>query len=113
VFIGFRVDRRALWALPALALATVAIRGSARAQDLATSRQVEVTLTEGTSMAAAASPDRRSIAIDLLGALWILPFHGGEARRITPELMEARQPTWSPDSQSIAFQGYDDGTWHI
>jgi len=64
-------------------------------------------------MAAAASPDRRSIAIDLVGALWVLPFHGGEAKRITPEFLEARQPTWSPDSQSIAFQGYDDGAWHI
>ena len=64
-------------------------------------------------MAAAASPDRRSIAIDLLGGIWILPFNGGEAHRITPELLEARQPTWSPDGQSIAFQGYDDGTWHI
>ena len=28
-------------------------------------------------------------------------------------MLEARQPTWSPDSQSIAFQGYDDGAWHI
>jgi len=64
-------------------------------------------------MAAAVSPDRRSIAIDLLGALWILPLRGGEARRITPDLLEARQPTWSPDSRSIAFQGYDDGVWHI
>ena len=70
-------------------------------------------ITQGTSMAAAASPDRRSIAIDLLGGIWILPFRGGEAKRITPELLEARQPTWSPDSQSIAFQGYDDGAWHI
>jgi len=113
VFSGFRVDRRVLWALPAFALAAVPIRGSSPAQDFATSRQVEVTLTEGTSMAAAASPDRRSIAIDLLGALWTLPFHGGEAKRITPELLEARQPSWSPDSRSIAFQGYDDGTWHI
>ena len=64
-------------------------------------------------MAAALSPDRRSIAIDLLGGIWILPVRGGEARRITPELLEARQPTWSPNSQSIAFQGYEDGTWHI
>jgi Tol biopolymer transport system component len=83
-------------------------------QDLATTRQLDLTITEGTSMAAAASPDRRSIAIDLLGGIWILPFSGGEAKRITPELLEARQPTWSPDSQSIAFQGYgDDGAWHI
>lgn len=82
-------------------------------QDLATTRQLDLTITEGTSMAAAASPDRRSIAIDLLGGIWILPFSGGEAKRVTPELVEARQPTWSPDSQSIAFQGYDDGAWHI
>jgi Tol biopolymer transport system component/imidazolonepropionase-like amidohydrolase len=64
-------------------------------------------------MAAAASPDRRLIAIDLVGGIWTLPIRGGRARLITPELLEARQPAWSPDSQSIAFQGYDDGAWHI
>ena len=82
-------------------------------QDVPATRQIDLTITQGTSMAAAASPDQRSIAIDLLGGIWILPIRGGEAKRITPELLEARQPTWSPDSQSIAFQGYDDGTWHI
>jgi len=82
-------------------------------QEVPVTRDIDVTLTEGTSMAAAASPDRRWIAIDLLGGIWVLPFRGGEARRITPELLEARQPTWSPDGASIAFQGYDDGAWHI
>src|SRR5947209_678458 len=86
---------------------------SAPAQDYATTRRIDLTITQGTSMAAAASPDRQSIAIDLLGGIWILPFSGGEARRITPELLEARQPAWSPDGRSIAFQGYDDGAWHI
>ncbi len=89
---------------------TIALFGG---QDVPTTRQVDLTLTEGTSMAAAASPDGRSIAIDLLGGIWVLPMRGGEAKRITPEFLEARQPTWSPDSQSIAFQGYEDGTWHI
>jgi Tol biopolymer transport system component/imidazolonepropionase-like amidohydrolase len=89
---------------------TLAIVGT---QDVPTTRQIDLTLTEGTSMSAAVSPDRRSIAIDLLGSLWILPIRGGEAKRITPDLLEARQPTWSPDGQSLAFQGYDDGTWHI
>ena len=93
-----------------LVLSLVAV---ALLQDVATTRRIDLTISEGTSMAAAASPDRRSIAIDLLGSIWVLPFRGGEAKRLTPELLEARQPTWSPDSQSIAFQGYDDGAWHI
>ena len=91
----------------------IAIVAAVGAQELPTTRQITLTLTEGTSMAAAVSPDRRSIAIDLVGSLWVLPIRGGEAKRITPMLLEARQPTWSPDSQSIAFQGYDDGAWHI
>jgi Tol biopolymer transport system component len=84
-----------------------------RGQNVPVTREVTLTLTEGTSMAAAVSPDRRWIAIDLLGNIWVLPFRGGEARRITSELMEARLPTWSPDSEAIAFQGYDDVAWHI
>ena len=73
---------------------------------------IELKITEGTMFAAVASPDRRSIAIDLLGALWILPIDGGNATKITPDTIEARRPSWSADSQSLAFQGYDDG-WHI
>src|SRR5215470_1431808 len=84
------------------------------AQDLPQIRDVDVTVTEGTMIAAAPSPDRRWIAIDLLGGIWILPMRGGDAKRLTPETLDARQPTWSPDSESIAFQGYDaDGVWHI
>jgi Tol biopolymer transport system component/imidazolonepropionase-like amidohydrolase len=93
--------------------AIAALAAVASAQNLFTTRQIEITLTEGTSMAAAPSPDRRWIAIDLTGALWVLPRDGGEANRVTPELLEARQPTWSADSRFIAFQGYADDTWHI
>src|SRR5262249_44854734 len=50
---------------------------------------------------------------DLVGRLWVMPFRGGVATAITPPLLEARLPTWSPNSESIAFQGYDDGTWHV
>ena len=96
-----------------LALVALIVGRVGPMHDLGTTRQIDLTVTEGTSMAAAASPDRRSMAIDPLGGIWILPFRGGEAKRITPELLEARQPAWSPDGQSIAFQGYDDGTWHI
>ncbi len=82
-------------------------------QPFPVTRTIDVTLTEGTSFAAAMSPDRQWIALDLVGRLWIMPARGGEATALTPLTLEARQPTWSPDSQSIAFQGYDDGAWHI
>jgi len=81
------------------------------AQD--SSRPIDITITEGTAMAAAVSPDGM-VAIDLLGSLWLLPISGGVAKKITPDLLEARLPSWSPDGESIAFQGYgDDGAWHI
>jgi Tol biopolymer transport system component/imidazolonepropionase-like amidohydrolase len=104
---GLRVDRRLVGAVALLGFA------ARPTQDFFTTRRIDLTLTEGTSMAAAVSPDRRWIAIDLVGALWVLPIRGGEARRITPDLLEARQPTWSSDSRLIAFQGYDDGAWHV
>jgi hypothetical protein len=58
---GFCVDRLVLSAtLIPLALL----------QDVPVTRQIDLTITQGTSMAATASPDQRSIAIDLLGGIW-------------------------------------------
>jgi Tol biopolymer transport system component/imidazolonepropionase-like amidohydrolase len=76
-------------------------------------RTVRITLREGTSMAAALSPDGRSIAIDLLGTLWTMPASGGTARPITDNAMDARQPSWSPDGTRIAFQAYRTSNWQI
>ncbi len=76
-------------------------------------RSVHLTLHEGTSMAAALSPDGRTIAIDLLGTLWTMPAGGGVARPITDISMDARQPSWSPDGRRIAFQAYRTSTWQI
>src|SRR5216110_3412545 len=74
-------------------------------------RPVHLTLHEGTNVAAALSPDGRTIAIDLLGTLWTLPGGGGVAKAITDISMDARQPSWSPDSTRIAFQAYRSSTW--
>src|SRR5262245_33269588 len=76
-------------------------------------RQVHVTLHEGTSLAAAMSPDGRTIAIDLLGTLWTMPAAGGAAKPITDIFMDARQLAWSPDSTRLTFQAYHSSTWQI
>ncbi|HEY2150830.1 MAG TPA: amidohydrolase family protein [Vicinamibacterales bacterium] len=76
-------------------------------------RPVHLALTEGTNMAAALSPDGRTIAIDLLGTLWTLPAQGGAATAITDIFLDARQPSWSPDGRRLAFQAYRDTTWQI
>jgi Tol biopolymer transport system component/imidazolonepropionase-like amidohydrolase len=76
-------------------------------------RDVRVTLTEGTSMAAALSPDGRTVAIDLLGAIWAYDAAGGPARRLIDDGYDARLPMWAPDGTRLAFQGYHRDTWHL
>jgi Tol biopolymer transport system component len=74
---------------------------------------LKVTITEGTNMAIALSPNKTSIAMDIQGTIWLLPITGGKAKPITDALGDCRQPTWSPDGTQIAFQSYRDGNFHI
>jgi Tol biopolymer transport system component len=72
-----------------------------------------VRLGEGTDLAAQLSPDGRTIAMDLVGVLWILPASGGPARRLTSDFFDIAQPEWSPDGSTITFQSYRDGMFNI
>ncbi len=74
---------------------------------------VDVTVSEGTSMSVAVSPDGRTLAVDLQGSIWTLPASGGTATRITDVFNDARQPAWSPDGRSIAFFAYRDGGYDL
>jgi Tol biopolymer transport system component len=102
-------------------LATGALTGAGRAaaadrtqgtgEDAAAGR--ELTVSEGTNIAAALSPDRTTLAVDLLSAIWVLPSAGGPALRLTGELQDATQPHWSPDGDVIVFQSFRDGTYQL
>lgn len=72
-----------------------------------------VTVREGTNIAAAASPDGKTIAFDLYGVLWVMSTEGGAARRLTDDYGEIGQPDWSPDGSTLIFQSYRDGNFHL
>ena len=72
-----------------------------------------VTVSEGTNMAATASPDGKTLIVDLQETLWSLPVTGGTMKRLTDPMLEPSRPDWSPKGDWIAFQGYKTGTFHI
>jgi Tol biopolymer transport system component/imidazolonepropionase-like amidohydrolase len=72
-----------------------------------------ITVSEGTNLGATVSPDRKSIILDLQTALWLLPFEGGTARRLTDPEFEASRPDYSPKGGLVAFQSFSGGTFHI
>src|SRR6187402_3770810 len=74
---------------------------------------VDVTVSEGTSMSVAISPDGRTIASDMQGSIWTMPAGGGAMKRITDVFNDARQPMWSPDGSTIVFFAYRDGGYDL
>ncbi|MDX1646954.1 MAG: amidohydrolase family protein [Longimicrobiales bacterium] len=75
--------------------------------------EMEVVLREGTNIAVDRSPDGATLALDLVGRIWVLPASGGRARPITDPFGDARQPQWSPDGERLVFQAYWAGDYDV
>ncbi|RJL34340.1 amidohydrolase family protein [Bailinhaonella thermotolerans] len=72
-----------------------------------------LTVRESANLSVAASPDGRTLAIDVAGGIWTLPVSGGRARLITPLDHDASRPRFSPDGARVLFQSFRDGVYDV
>ncbi|MEA3476445.1 MAG: S41 family peptidase [Candidatus Cloacimonadota bacterium] len=61
----------------------------------------------------AISPDGETVCFSYMSDLWIVPFKGGEAKRIIVSKGEDSGPVFSPDGKWIAFNSNRDGQKNI
>ncbi len=70
-------------------------------------------LSEGTWLSVDVHPDGSQLVFDLLGDLYLLPFEGGRARRITLGAAWDQDPRWSPDGTRLLYVSDRDGNQEI
>jgi len=89
--------------------------GPTRADDLPLkpARTLRFTTDEGTWISTDVSPDGRTLILDLLGDLYVLPIEGGEAKALTRGMAFDTQPRFSPDGRQIAFVSDRDGSENV
>jgi Tol biopolymer transport system component len=108
-FASFRLNCRVGVAL----ILTVPFAASFPTLAASTPKTKIITVSEGTDMAAAVSPDGKTLIIDLQGMLYSLPIAGGKAKLLTGPIVEASHPEFSPDGSMVVLQSYQGGTFHI
>ncbi len=94
----------ALTALAATANAQApAARPAPKPLPLEATRKFSLDTRDGTWLSIDVSPDGKQIVFDMLGDLYIIPFTGGDATRLTSGLAYDVQPRFSPDGKSVVF----------
>lgn len=76
-------------------------------------RNIAFNTKEGTWLSIDISPDGNTIAFDMMGDLYTMPFTGGKATRITEGMAYDAQPRFSPDGKSIVFTSDRSGNDNI
>jgi Tol biopolymer transport system component/imidazolonepropionase-like amidohydrolase len=64
-------------------------------------RKIQINSTEGTWMSLDVSPDGKTIAFDLLGDIYLLPFKGGKATPFLKGMSFESHPKFSPDGKHL------------
>ena len=79
-------------------------------------RKIEFSTSEGTWMSVDVSPDGSTIAFDMMGDIYTIPFTGGTATAVTKGLAFDTHPRFSPDGNKILFtsdRSGSDNIWYI
>jgi Tol biopolymer transport system component len=77
------------------------------------SKDVTLTLSEGTWMSVDVSPDGKTILFDLLNDIYAMPAAGGEAKPILSGPATQRSPQFNPDGRSILYLSDESGADNI
>ena len=79
----------------------------------ASGQDIVASVSQGTNMALALSPDGETLVVDLMGQLWSLPATGGGAQLLLPAEEAARNPRFSPDGSRLVYQQFARGQWDL